>query len=47
LTRITWAVLLDVSKRIDWRIEQVLADGASFDFGRPFLPNTKGSSCRC
>jgi len=34
-----WTGLLDVSKRIDWRIEEVLADDASFDFGRPFLPN--------
>ncbi|HEY0464619.1 MAG TPA: OsmC family protein [Polyangiaceae bacterium] len=34
-----WAALLDVSKRIDWRIEDVLGEDASFDFGRPFLPN--------
>lgn len=34
-----WAALLDVSQRIDWRIEEVLAEDAAFDFGRPFLPN--------
>ena len=34
-----WTALLDASKRIDWRIEEVLAEDASFDFGRPFLPN--------
>jgi uncharacterized OsmC-like protein len=34
-----WAAVLDVSQRIDWRIEDVLSEDASFDFGRPFLPN--------
>lgn len=34
-----WTRLLDVSKRVDWRIDDVLREDASFDFTRPFLPD--------
>lgn len=35
----TWRRVLSTSERVDWRLDEVLTEDATFDFGRPFLPN--------
>ena len=36
----TYAKVLQVAKRAQWRIEDVIGDGVRLDFTRPFLPET-------
>lgn len=36
----TWAAVLDELERVRWRVEDLIGQGESFDFARPFMPES-------
>jgi hypothetical protein len=36
----TYQTLLDVSKRVNWNIEDIIGGDKRLDFSKPFLPET-------
>jgi hypothetical protein len=36
----TWEAVLGASEKVQWRVEDLIGDGESFDFARPFMPES-------
>lgn len=40
MTTYTWPEILSASEKVSWRVEDLIGPDQSFDFSRPFLPET-------
>jgi len=43
-TTLAWPVILAASEKVHWRVEDLIGPDKSFDFSRPFLPESLAST---